>query len=62
MAVLTGVTVDIVISAVLGLFISQDVFLSPDLTRPGDVILFCLPIVLTTVSGYVAGVWLARAA
>jgi len=55
MAVLTGVVVDILIGAILTLFIGQDVFISPDLTRPGDLILFSLPIVLTTVSGYVAG-------
>jgi hypothetical protein len=55
MAVLTGVVVDIVIGTLLALIVGQDVLLSPDLSRPGDVILFCLPIVLTTVSGYVAG-------
>lgn len=54
-AVLTGFVVDVFISLLLSPFVSEDIFTSPDLTRPGDVILLALPIVLTIVSGYVAG-------
>jgi hypothetical protein len=54
-AVLTGFVVDVLIGTLLALLIGQEVFVSPDLTRPGDVMLFSLPIVLTTISGYVAG-------
>ena len=55
MAVLTGFLVDVLISAVLFSFARADFFSSPDLTRPGDMILLCLSVALTAVSGYVAG-------
>ena len=55
MAVLTGFVVDVFISILLSPFISEDLYVSPDLTRPGDLILLALPIILTVVSGYVAG-------
>ena len=55
MAVLTGFVVDVFIGLLVSLFVSQELYLSPDLTRPGDVILLALPVVLTVVSGYVAG-------
>jgi putative membrane protein (TIGR04086 family) len=55
MAVLTGVLVDVLIGSLLSLFISPEIYTSPVLTRPGDVVLLALPVVLTTVSGYVAG-------
>ncbi len=54
-AVLTGFGVDFLIAILLSPFLSETILTSPDLTRPGDVILLSLPIVLTTVSGYVAG-------
>jgi len=55
MAVLTGFLVDILISSVLFSFASSDFLSSPDLLRPGDLILLALSVVLTSVSGYVAG-------
>lgn len=55
MAVLTGVLVDIVMSSILSLFTPPEVYTSPVLSRPGDVFLLVLPVVLTTISGYVAG-------
>ena len=55
MAVITGFLVDTLISAILSLFASPEFLASPDLTRPGDLILLCLSVGLTTVSGYVAG-------
>jgi len=54
-AVLTGFVVDVFISLLLSPFVSQDLYTSPDLARAGDVILLAIPIVLTVVSGYVAG-------
>ncbi len=54
-AVLTGFGVDFLIAILLSPFLSETILTSPDLTRPGDMILLSLPIVLTTVSGYVAG-------
>jgi putative membrane protein (TIGR04086 family) len=55
MAVLTGFLVDVLISFLLSPFISPELYTSPDLTRPGDMILLAVPVVLTAVSGYVAG-------
>ena len=55
MAVLTGFVVDVFIGLLISPFVSADLYTSPDLTRPGDVILLALPVVLTIVSGYVAG-------
>lgn len=55
MAVLTGLFVDILIGSVLVLLLGEQVFASPDLAQPAQVALFSLPIVLTAVSGYVAG-------
>jgi putative membrane protein (TIGR04086 family) len=55
MAVLTGVLVDVLIGSLLSLFTSQDIYTSPVLSRPGDVVLLGLPVILTAVSGYVAG-------
>jgi hypothetical protein len=55
MAVLTGVLADVLIGSVLSLFTPQDIYTSPALSRPGDVVLLGLPVVLTAVSGYVAG-------
>ena len=54
-AVLTGFVVDVFIGLLISLFVSPDLYTSPDLARPGDVILLALPVVLTAVSGYVAG-------
>jgi putative membrane protein (TIGR04086 family) len=54
-AVLTGFLVDVLISILLSPFISEELITSPDLSRPGDLFLLALPVVLTTVSGYVAG-------
>jgi hypothetical protein len=54
-AVLTGFLVDFLISISLAPFISPDIYTSPDLTQPGIVFLLGLPVVLTTISGYVAG-------
>jgi hypothetical protein len=55
MAVLTGYLVDILISAILSLFARPEFATSPDLTRPGDLILICLLTLSTGIGGYVAG-------
>ena len=59
MAVLTGFLVDLMLSWLLALlmtpFVGSDFFTSPDLTRPGDLILIILLILATGVGGYVAG-------
>jgi hypothetical protein len=54
-AVLTGFLVDFLIGILLAPFISPDIYTSPDLTQPGVLFLLSLPVVLTTISGYVAG-------
>jgi putative membrane protein (TIGR04086 family) len=54
-AVLTGFFVDIFVSQLLVLFASPEFFTSPDLTRPGDVLLISLLVLSTGVGGYVAG-------
>ncbi len=54
-AVMTGFLVDFLIGILLAPFISQDIFTSPDLTQPRVLFLLSLPVVLTTISGYVAG-------
>ena len=54
-AVITGFLVDFLIGILLTPFISQDLYASPDLTQPGVIFLLSLPVVLTTISGYVAG-------
>ena len=54
-AVLTGFLVDFLIGILLAPFISPDIYSSPDLTRPGILFLLGLPVILTTISGYVAG-------
>lgn len=54
-AVLTGFAVDLLISFVLALFARPEYLISPDFTHPDDLTLVCLSVVLTTVSGYVAG-------
>jgi hypothetical protein len=55
MAVLTGFLVDILISSVLSLFARPEFMTSPDLTRPGDLILLGLLTLSTGIGGYVAG-------
>jgi putative membrane protein (TIGR04086 family) len=55
MAVLTGFLVDTLISSILTLFASPEFFTSPDLTRPGDLILVILLVLSSGVGGYVAG-------
>jgi hypothetical protein len=55
LAVLTGFLVDFFISILLAPFISPDIYTSPDLSQPGILILLSLPVILTTISGYVAG-------
>jgi hypothetical protein len=54
-AVMTGFLVDFFISILLAPFISEDIYTSPDLTQPRVLFLLGLPVVLTTISGYVAG-------
>ena len=54
-AVVTGFLVDFLISILLAPFISPDIYISPDLSQPGVLFLLGLPVVLTTISGYVAG-------
>jgi hypothetical protein len=55
-AVLTGFFVDFVISQLLGLLLATPAFMtSPDLTRPGDMILISLLTLTTGIGGYVAG-------
>jgi hypothetical protein len=54
-AVMTGFLVDFLIGIVLSLFISPDIYTAPDITQPSVLFLLGLPVVLTTVSGYVAG-------
>jgi hypothetical protein len=56
MAVLTGFVVDFVISQLLGFLLATPAFItSPDLTRPGDVILISLLTLSTGIGGYIAG-------
>lgn len=54
-AVLTGFVVDIAISALLSLAASPQFFASPDLTRPGDLLLISLLALSTGIGGFVAG-------
>jgi len=54
-AVMTGFLVDFFIGILLAPFISQDIYTAPDITQPGVLFLLGLPVVLTAVSGYVAG-------
>lgn len=54
-AVITGFLVDFLIGILLTPFIGQDIYTSPDLSQPGVIFLLSLPVVLTTISGYVAG-------
>lgn len=54
-AVLTGFLVDFFIALVLSPFVNPDIYTSPDLSSPTVLLWLGLPVVLTTISGYVAG-------
>lgn len=54
-AVMTGFLVDFLIWVLLSLFVGEDLYTAPDLSQLSVVLLLGLPIVLTTVSGYVSG-------
>jgi len=55
MAVLTGFVVDVALSAVLSLFANPQFFVSPDPTRPGDLLMISLLALSTGVGGLIAG-------
>lgn len=54
-AVMTGFLVDFLIGFLLAPFISPDLYTAPDISQPSVVLMLGLPVVLTTISGYVAG-------